>query len=234
MRHGIIIMSFLFTAALSGLSGEVSAAPSNGTRFPPSRQVELGYEYNNMFKRQLDSSYGDLSTQDHFYTISFGAFDWLALDGKIGIGDVTLKKGNRLPRLEFNTGFAGGYGFRIRALSYEPWRMRLILGAQHISVHPPDRSADDDKYECFLDDWQISGLVAKDIKHMTIYTGLKGSDCEFVYKLNKADKKRRISENHIGFIGGVELYLFKDKARIGAEARFFDETAFSVTASYLF
>lgn len=233
MRKSVII-ALLFTAASFGFPDQSSAAPSNGTRFPPSRQVELGYEYNNMFKRHLDSSYGDLSTQDHFYTISFGAFDWLALDGKIGIGDVMLKKGSHLPRLEFNTGFAGGYGFRIRAFSYEPWRMRLILGAQHISVHPPDRSADDDKYECFLDDWQVSGLVAKDLKYMTAYAGIKGSDSEFVYKLNKTDKKRRQSRNHIGFIGGVEAYLFKDKARIGAEARFFDETAFSVTASYLF
>lgn len=210
------------------------AAPSNGTRFPPKGNVELGYEYSVMFKRPLDRSYGNLKTQDHFYTLTFGVFDWLSLDGQIGIGDVAEKGGIHLPKLEYNTGFAGGYGLRIKAFDYDRWGLSLILGAQHISVHPQDRSRDDDKYESFLDDWQVSGLVAKGFKSLTLYAGIKGSDCEIVYKLNKHDKKRRFSEQHIGLITGVELYLFEDKARINAEARFFDETAFSTSVSCLF
>lgn len=229
-----LIISVLFTALSLGLLEELQAAPSNGTRFPPKRGVELGYEYNIIFKRPLDRSYGDLKTQDHFYTVSFGVCDWFSLDGKIGIGDVTEKGGSHLPALEYNTGFAGGYGFRIRVFDYKKWGMRAILGFQHISVHPQDRSIDNDKYESFLDDWQVSGLVAKDFQFLTVYAGMKGSDCEIVYKINKHDKKRRYSGDHIGLISGLELYLFDNKARVGVEGRFFDETSFSASASYLF
>lgn len=214
--------------------GELQAAPSNGTRLPPRMKVELGYEYNVLFKRPLDRSYGDLRSRNHFYTASFGALDWLSLDGKIGIGDVMQKGGEHLPKLEYDTGFAGGYGFRVKAFDYRRWELRAIVGFQHISVHPQDRSAGGDKYESFLDDWQISGLVAKDFKYVTVYVGMKGSDCEIVYKLNKHDKKRRFSERHIGLINGLEVYMFDNKARINAEARFFDETAFSTSVSYLF
>lgn len=213
---------------------EAWAAPSNGTRLPPKMAVELGYEYNAMFERPIDRSYGDLMTRDHFYTVTFGTFDWLSLDGKVGLGNVTQKGENGLPTLQYNTGFAGGYGFRIKALDDKKLGGRLIVGFQHISVHPQDRSIDNDKYECFLDDWQLSGLVAKDFRFLTGYIGMKGSDCEIVYKLNKHDKKRRYSRQHIGLITGLELYLFDKKMRIGAEGRFFDETAFSTSVSYLF
>jgi len=224
----------IFIATLLFGAMESSAAPSNGTRFPPKYEVELGYEYDMMFDRPMAGSYGHLRSQNNFYTVSFGAFDWLALDGKIGMGDVTQYGASYLPKLEYNTGFAGGYGFRIRALEYKPYGVRVIAGFQHISVHPQDRSSGNDKYESFLDDWQISGLVAKDFKNLTLYAGIKGSDCEIVYKVNKNDKRRRYSEDHVGLITGAEIYLFNDKARLGLEGRFFDETAVSASASYMF
>lgn len=228
-----IFLSALFILQAIFVSS-LSAAPSNGTRFPPKGDVELGYEYNAMIKRPLDRSYGDLSSQNHFYTVSFGALDWLSLDGKIGIGDIAQKGGSHLPKLEYNTGFAGGYGLRIRMVDYKEWGMRTIIGFQHISVHPRDRSADDDKYESFLDDWQISGIVSKDVGPVTLYIGMKGSDCEIVYKINKDNKKRRYSEYHIGLLSGLELYLFDKKARLSVEGRFFDETALSASVSCLF
>lgn len=212
----------------------VHAAPSNGTRIPAKGRVELGYEYSMIYKRPLDNSYGNLKSECNFYTATFGAFDWLALDGKIGMGNVTQKGGVHLPKIEYDTGFAGGYGFRIKAFTYRPWDLRMILGAEHISVHPQLRSVNDEKYTSFLDDWQVSWLVAKDLKHLTVYTGIKGSDCEIVYKINGNDKRRRFSKDHLGLIAGLEAYLFKDNARIGAEGRFFDETAFSASVSYLF
>ncbi|MFH1189373.1 MAG: hypothetical protein V1682_01630 [Candidatus Omnitrophota bacterium] len=220
-------------ALLVGLSGVVWAAPSNGTRFPQQGKFETGYQYNAMFKSPLSHSFGDLETQDHFYTLSFGAFDWLSLDGQAGLGDVTGKNG-KLPELDYNTGFAGGYGFRARVYSNETWGVRAILGGQHICVHPQARNINNDKYEAILDDWQASGIIAKDFKPLTLYLGIKGSDCELIYKLNKHDTKRISSKYHIGLITGAELYLFDRKARIGAEGRFFDETALSVSASWLF
>ncbi len=219
----------LFTCLTDGLW----AAPSNGARFPPNGKIESGYEYNTIFERPLARSFGDLESQNNFYTLSFGVFDWLVVDGKAGIGDI-IESDGKLPKLKYNTGFAGGYGFRVRVFANEEWGLRAILGGQHISVHSQDRSIDNDKYEAFLDDWQISALIAKDFKYLTLYTGMKGSDCQIVYKLNKHDKKRVSSGSHVGLITGAELYLFDGKARIGAEGRFFDETALSASASWLF
>ena len=234
MLKRLFIITLLFIAICFGQAGELCAAPSNGSRLPPKGSREMGYEYNVMFRRALDRSYGNLASQNHFYTISFGIFDWLCLDGKIGFGDVRQKGGIHLPKIEYNTGFGGGYGFRIKAFDNERWGVRIILGAQHTSVHPRDRSVDDDKYESFLDDWQICGLVSKSFNFLTAYLGMKVSDCEIVYKINKHDKKRRYSGQHIGLVSGLDLFLFKDRVRINVEARFFDETAFSTSIGYLF
>ena len=77
----IIRVYVLCTALFTGLANSLWAAPSNGTRFPAQGKIESGYEYNVMFERPLSHSFGDLGTQDHFYTLTFGAFDWLSLDG---------------------------------------------------------------------------------------------------------------------------------------------------------
>jgi hypothetical protein len=217
-----------------GGTRELFAASSNGTSLPSKGKVEVGYEYNVMFKRSLDRSYGNLKTQNHFYTVSLGIFDWLSLHGKIGCGDVIQKGGIHLPKIEYNAGFAGGYGFRIKLFHHPQSKVSIILGAQHISVHPQDRSIDDDKYESFLDDWQISGIASKRFKNLAPYIGIKASDCEIVYNINKHDKKRRYSKNHIGFICGSDFFLFDDKVRINVEARFFDETALSTAIAYSF
>ena len=228
-----ITASLLCIALSLGSLQALEAAPSNGTRFPKQGKIESGYEYNVMFERPLRRSFGDLATQDHFYTLSLGAFDWLSLDGKIGIGDVSERDG-KLPKLNYNTGFAGGYGFRARVFSNDKWGLRAILGGQHICVHPQVRSIDSDKYESILDDWQVSAVIAKDFKYITAYTGISGSDCQLIYTLNKHDRKRVSSDSHIGLITGLEAYLFDNKLKAGVEGRFFDETALSATVSYLF
>ena len=229
----IIKISILCVALSIGFLDGLYAAPSNGTRIPSKAKIEMGYEYNIMFERPLRRSFGNLKTQDNFYTLSLGIFDWLSLDGKIGLGDASEKSG-KLPSLEYNTGFAGGYGFRIRAFDNKQWGIRAILGGQHICVHPQARSIDNDKYEAILDDWQGSALVAKDFKSTTIYAGISGSDCQIVYKINNGKKKRVSSDSYIGLITGAELYLFDGKARFNIEGRFFSETALSTSTSWLF
>lgn len=233
MYKKIAKISILCVALSIGFLEGLYAAPSNGTRFPPKGKIESGYQYNVMFERPLSRSFGDLKTQNNFYTLSFGVFDWLSVDGEAGLGD-TIEKGGKLPTLEYNTGFAGGYGFRMRVFKNDQWGLRAILGGQHICVHPQVRSIDNDKYEAILDDWQVSAIIAKDFKFITVYTGIKGSDCQIIYKLNKHDRKRVSSDSYIGLIIGAELYLFDGKARINIEGRFFDETALSTSVSWLF
>ncbi|MEI6863238.1 MAG: hypothetical protein WCK38_02430 [Candidatus Omnitrophota bacterium] len=229
----IIKISILCVAIAIGSLEALWAAPSNGTRFPPKAKIEAGYEYNIMFKRPLCRSFGNLKTQDHFGTLSLGIFDWLSLDGKAGLGDVSQKSG-KLPALDYNTGFAGGYGFRMRVFENKQWGLRAILGGQHICVHPQPRSIDNDKYEAILDDWQGSALIAKDFNSGTLYAGISGSDCQLIYKVNDGRKKRVSSDSYIGLITGAEIYLFDRKARVSVEGRFFSETALTTSASWLF
>jgi hypothetical protein len=233
-KSQVLLILFLVVSIVFGSGKEVCAAPTGGASLPPKGKAEIGYEYSLMYKRALEGSYGNLRTQDNFYTVSIGIFDWLCLDGKVGIGDVKQKGGIHLPKLEYRTGFAGGYGFRIKALDHPESGLRIIVGAQHISVHPKDRSIDNDKYESFLDDWQISTLISKSFKFITPYLGVKASDCEIVYNINKHDKKRRYSRYHIGMITGMDFHLLDGKVRINTEARFFDETGFSTQIAYLF
>ena len=101
-RALLIVIFFLAGTSL------LKAAPSNGTLLPAMGKVEVGYEYNAMFRRDLARSYGVLKTQDHFFIASVGVFDWLTLDGKIGLGNVTQNGGTHLPKLEYRGGFAGG------------------------------------------------------------------------------------------------------------------------------
>jgi len=229
----IIIISMICAALFVCPSDGLWAAPSGGTRFPPKAKIEMGYEYNAMFERPLRRSFGTLKTQDNFYTLSLGIFDWLSLDGKIGLGDVTQRSG-KLPALEYGTGFAGGYGFRIRVFKNEQWGLRAILGGQHICVHPQVKHIDTDRYEAILDDWQGSALIAKDFKSGTVYAGISGSDCQIIYRLNNSRKKRVSSDSYVGLITGAELYLFDGKARFNIEGRFFSETALSTSVSWLF
>jgi len=208
--------------------------PSGGPGLPPKGRAETGYEYGVMFSRDLDRSYGRLKAQAHFYTLSLGISDRFCVDGKIGVGNVRVKGGIHLPKLEFNTGFAGGYGFRLKVFENTQTGTGITLGAQHVSIHPQDRSVDDDKYESFLDDWQISGLVSQKIRFLTAYAGIKVSDCEIVYNINKHDKKRRYSANHLGLVFGSDFHFFEDKIKLNIETRLFDETAFSTSLAYVF
>jgi len=225
---------FLFFIISFVSSGMLFAAPSGGTRLLERGKIETGYEYNNMFERTLARSYGDLSTADNFFTLSVGVFDWLTLDGKIGVGDERLKGGIHLPKLQLPTGFAGGYGFRVRFFEHAGTGVRIIAGAQHICVHPQARSIDDDKYGTILDDWQVSGLAAKKFKYLTPYIGMKLSDCQFIYTINKHDRKRIYSRNHIGFVFGSDFWILEKKIRVNVEARLFDENAFSTAVAYTF
>lgn len=213
---------------------EAYPAPSNGAKLPPKGQSEIGCEYNLMQMRPLRRSYGEVRTEDYFLTFSFGIFDWLSLDGKLGTGDLRQKGGIHFPKIEYNTGFAGGYGFRIKGWEDKTQRLSAIFGFQHISVHPRDKYEDADKYEIFLDDWQLSALLAKDFAHFSAYTGIKTSDCQMVYKINELNKKRRYSKQHIGIVTGVSFDLFEQKTRLTLEGRFIDETAFSFNLAYLF
>ena len=232
--YGSRILQILLVVAVLFGGIKSYATPSGGATFPPQGKIEAGYEYNVMFDRSLRESHGSLKTQDHFFTLSFGIFDWLSLDGKIGIGGITHTAAAYLPRLEYKSGFAGGYGFRVKVFDHAPSGIRVIIGAQHISVHPQPEMVNDNKYRACLDDWQLCGVIAKNFKLATPYVGIKGSDCEIIYDIDHHGQKRYYSKDHIGFLFGSDFLLFDDKVKINIEVRFFDETGLSTAITYRF
>ncbi|MFH1046048.1 MAG: hypothetical protein V1727_03700 [Candidatus Omnitrophota bacterium] len=209
-------------------------APSNGSHLPPKGHTEAGLEYRRTQERQLRHSHGTLRSNNYFYTISIGVLDWLALDGKIGAGDILHKGGPLDPYINYQTGFAGGYGFRIKALEDKEKALRLITGFQHISVHPQDERANTYKSEAVMDDWQWTTLLVKDCAHFSAYIGAKFSDGQIVFRVNEGDPKRFYSRHHAGVVGGIDFYLFEDRVRLNLEGLFIDETAFSATITYLY
>jgi len=96
------------------------------------------------------------------------------------------------------------------------------------------QGTDDDKYESFLDDWQICAIVSQKVRFISAYAGMKASACELVYNINKHDKKRRYSDGHIGLVLGSDLRFFKDRVKINLEGRFIDEQALSTSITYLY
>ncbi len=146
MRKNMSAVRLLFSVLFIMIGSDTQAAPSCGTRMPPQKKFEWGYEYNSLFKDRLCRDFGYLLTQDYFLTLSCCVADWFSIDGTIGFGDVT-QAGGKLPALDYNTSFAGGYGCRFRVFQDERRGLRGIIGFQHICVHPWARSIDDDKYE---------------------------------------------------------------------------------------
>jgi len=209
-------------------------APTNGTRFPPKGAIEAGYEYHNLLKRDLAGEFGRIKTQNHFYFFSYGLTDRLSIDLKAGLGNADHEESRDLPDLDYAAGFAGGYGFRVRAFRISQGDIDLIVGGQHISVHPRDIDLGGKHYESFLDDWQLSFVTAKSFSSATIYAGGKFSDLESVYKVDKKNKKRRFSRDHIGLVAGVDAYFHEGTVRLNLEGRFIDETGFSAAVGYLF
>ncbi len=214
------------------LSQNCLAAPCYGPRMPAKNRWILGYESDFIFKRKLADNYGTMRSFQHFFTMSVGIFDWLSLDGKLGIGDVKTWAGD-YPAVKYDYGFSGAYGFRIKVLDDQKHGLTGILGFQHISVHPPGKNIDDNKNQCIVDDWQASVLISKKIKDFGPYLGLKVSECDLIHRLNETGRKRRKSELAPGLFVGADYYI-KDRIKLNIEARFLDETAVSGGASYIF
>jgi hypothetical protein len=218
--------------ALTLIASEACAAPTYGTDMLKRGKVAIGYQNNIVFRHDLSDSYGYIKSDQHFFDISYGVYDWLSVCGKAGMADL-IQKGGGHPKVSYGYGFAGGYGFRIRAYNNTKEKIRIVLGFHHISVHPVDSSWNSDKYESVLDDWQASLAGSKDIGAITPYVGIKFSKFDLVYKVNEMDRKRRPPENFVGLVTGITV-RFRDDLSARVEAHFFDETALSTGAYYTY
>lgn len=229
MRNFIIHVIIVF---MLSVSCPLYAAPTYGTDMPYKGKYITGYQNNHIFKHDLGDSYGNVKSDQHFYELSYGVFDWLTLDGKIGFGNVK-EKGGVHPKVDHNYGFAGGYGFRLKFLEDAKNNVRVVGGFQHISVHPANRNLNGDKRMAIYDDWQLSLLSSKDIGRITPFAGAKLSLGNLIQKTNEIDRKCRPPKYFAGAVIGCNLKLTKD-IFVSVEGHFIDETSLSSGIYYKF
>ncbi len=226
-----MLKRFLFSVIILAVacSGISYAAPCYGTHRPKEKQWIWGVEGDFLIDRNLKDNQGGTSGNRYFLTSSYGVFNWICFDGKIGIGDVTWHNPNP-GNLNYNTSFAGGYGFRIKGYENKNLGIKTVAGFQHISVHPRTTSPTSDKHRVIIDDWQGSVLISKDVWNFAPYLGARYGTVDFIKWVNDHDRKRIKSAKMIGAVIGVD-YLIKENTRLNIECDFIDGEELSIGIS---
>ncbi|MDP3791880.1 MAG: hypothetical protein Q8R38_07550 [Candidatus Omnitrophota bacterium] len=223
--YGVIILFLL-------CSINIHAAPTDGTNIPYKGKYITGYQNNSVFKHDLSNSYGNIKSLQNYYTLSYGVFDWLTLDGKIGFGNVR-EKGGVHPKVDHNYGLAGGYGFRLRVLDDDKNKVRVVTGFQHTSTHPANRNLNGDKRMAIYEDWQVSLVSSREIGRMTPFAGAKLSYGNLIQKTNDIDRKNRPPAYYTGVVIGCDVKITKN-TYLSVEGHFIDETSLSSGIYYKF
>lgn len=218
------LLIFLFISPLY-------AAPCYGTKLPGKNKISLGLQSHSIFKRYLEDEFGKVRSTQYLLLISYGISDWFSVDLKGGAGDIKHHPVGS-SEVDYSTGFAGGYGFRLKFFDAD--KINLVFGFQHISVHPKSKEVNGVKNRSILDDWQTSLLGSYDFKVFTPYLGTRWSRVDFIHKQDSS-RKRKMSDftKSIGLIAGVDIPLTK-KVWLNLEGNFFDSTAAALSVNYSF
>ncbi|MFH1777762.1 MAG: hypothetical protein ABH952_09435 [Candidatus Omnitrophota bacterium] len=230
-KSACALFLLMIVILLVNVQNSASAAPVYGGNIPGSRHWDIGLQTNFILEHEMKTPQGEIKSRQYFFLASYGFFDWLCFDGKIGIGDITQEP-DAEPKGEYNLNFAGGYGLRACLYQGPENTQKIILGFQHISVHPNDVIINDKKNEAIFDDWQISLLYAGNIEKYYPYLGIKFSRGDLIRRVDVQRKRRHPAEN-IGIFLGTD-YALGDNLRLSIEARFLDENSvsFAVIRSY--
>ena len=205
------------------------AASAYGVHMPKEKHWTWGLEANFLIDRNLDNEQGATSGNRYFLTGSYGIYEWLSFDGKIGAGNVHWDK-NDGDDLGYSTNFAGGYGFRIKGYGNKELGIKSVIGFQHISVHPVSKNQGGDKHEVIIDDWQGSVVVSKDAGSLVPYLGARYGTVDFIKWVNEHDRKRIKSEKFFGLVIGADYWIKKD-TKINIEGIFIDGEELSIGIS---
>jgi hypothetical protein len=207
------------------------AAPCYGTKLPEKNKFFAGLQSYGIFKRYLEDNHGKLKSQQEFYMMSYGVFDWLSIDLKAGAGKIKQHPVGS-DEVDYSANFSGGYGLRVKFLDQD--KLKAVLGFQHISVHPKVRHVDGVCNEAILDDWQWSLLGSCAFKKFTPYLGMRWSRVDYIHTL-AGERKRRMSDRSksIGLIYGLDIPLSK-KIWLNLEGSSFDSEAFACSVNYSF
>lgn len=214
------------------LSGSIlQAAPCYGTKLPPKGKFFGGLQTHIIFNRYLEESRGELRSTQHFFQLSWGLLDWFTIDLKGGAGNLKQNPSTR-DEIDYNSSFAGGYGFRLKLFDTE--KTRLVFGFQHISVHPRSVQLEDTKNKAVLDDWQTSLLASYDFKKFTPYLGVKLSRVDYIHWVEE-DRKREMSDltKTLGLVSGLDIPLSKN-TWLNLEGQFLDSEAMAFSVNFAF
>jgi len=209
------------------------AAPCYGTNMPNKGKWNVGAQVHVIENRKLTDDYGKVASTQYLYEMSYGVFDWLSLDGKIGVGDVTHKPSAGLPKTTYPYNFAGGYGLRIKPYKNAGQKIDVVCGFQHISVHPTARQVNGTTNYVILDDWQGSALISKGISRFTPYAGARFTRLDLIHRISGTERVRKRSDARILPVVGIDFNI-TEGSFINAELRFIDETSFNVGFTHNF
>lgn len=208
------------------------AAPSYGTKLPQKGKFFGGFQTHVIFKRYLENEFGTLRSNQEFFQLSYGIFDWLSLDLKAGSGLIKQHPLNS-SEIDYPSSFAGGYGIRVKF--YDREKVKAVFGFQHISVHPRSvRLNAGQKNRAILDDWQVSLLASYALGGFTPYLGVKWSRVDYIHWVEE-DRKRRMSDltQDLGVIFGFDLPLY-ESTWLNIEGQLIDTQAFSFSFNFKF
>ncbi|MCX5696723.1 MAG: hypothetical protein NTU54_01915 [Candidatus Omnitrophica bacterium] len=198
---------------------------------PEKKEIFTGLQSYVIFNRNLEHDSGKLRSTQEFLLLSYGVYDWLALDLKGGAGNIK-KHSSGTGDIDYPTYLAGGYGFRVRL--YQANNKKAVFGFQHISVHPKTVSAEGSKNKAVLDDWQFSLLGSYDFKKLTPYLGMRWSRIGYIHW---KDKNRQLVKSDpardIGVILGFDLPL-SEKIWLNLEGSVADSEAAAFSINYAF
>lgn len=231
LRYKIIVLIMVFSFILLYNQETVFSAPCYGTHLPKEKSFVIGIQNHTILKRNLERDYGKLRSIQNFVLLSHGIKNWFSLDLKGGAGYIKQRPLD-IQELDYSTGFAGGYGFRLKL--YDKNKKRVVLGFQHISVHPKKNSFGGIKNQAILDDWQGSFLVSYDILRMSPYLGLKCSRMDYIHKEN-GNRKRKMSDltKVLGLVLGFDFNIDENNW-LNLEAQLLDGKALAVSINHNF
>jgi len=209
----------------------VFAAPIYGPELPEKHEFHIGGQTHYVNEKELQGDHGQMQSLQHFMLVSFGVTEWFSLDFKGGAGDVHID-GEDGSTLKYPAYMAGGYGFRIKL--YEKKKSKVIVGFQHISVHPYSIWIGNTKHKAVLDDWQWSVLGSYEFSGINPYLGVKWATMDYIHwedgerNLIKSEENKRI-----GCVVGANVPL-SDKWWFNVEAHLIDTEAASFSLLYRF
>lgn len=207
------------------------AAPCYGTKMPAKGEFFAGAQSYTIFKRYLENDFGKVRSEQYFLLISYGVFDWLAIDLKGGAGNIKQHPVGS-DEVDYTSNFAGGYGFRLKL--YDKNNLRTVFGFQHISVHPKATHLGTVKNKSILDDWQWSLLASRSFKKITPYLGTRWSRVDYIHRVSDT-RKRKMSDltKSLGLIYGLDISLTKE-TWVNLEASAFDSDSLAFSLNYKF